>query len=81
MSNSPTIITIEINLQAQIMPNKKSRNMILPLLSCAGKDVEESSIPTVSVNTKKSAKKSSKTKDPNLTSNNKESSPSNKQNS
>jgi hypothetical protein len=53
--------------------NCKSRNMIRQLLSCAGKDVEESLIQTVFANIKKSAKKSSKTKGLNSTSNNKES--------
>lgn len=60
---------------------RKSRNTILLLLSCADKDAEGSSILTVSINMKKYAKKSSKTKDLNLMFKNKESSPKNKRNS
>jgi hypothetical protein len=51
----------------------KSRSMTQRLLSCAGKVVEESLTQTAFVNIKKSAKKSSKTKGLNSTSNNKES--------
>ena len=81
MNSNPITIIIETNPRAQTMPSNKSKNTILPLLSCADKAVEESLTLTVSANTKKSAKKYSKTKDPNSTFNNKESSPSNKKNS
>lgn len=80
INNRLTAIT-KTKLLTKIHKKCKSRSMIQQLLSCAGKDVEESLTQTAFVNIKKYAKKSSKTKGLNSTSNNKELLQSNKKNS
>jgi hypothetical protein len=76
--NSHLTTTIKTKATTKIPQKNKSRNMTHPLLSCADKDAEESLTQTAFANIKKSAKKSSKTKDLNLMSKNKESLPNNK---